>query len=163
MPFVIDFLEGKNGSLLVEGCGSGRHSSLASELGFKVIGFDFSLEMIKLAREADPEGFYLVADARALPFKDEVFNHSVSIAVLHHLKPEDCLEALKELRRVTANKSLISVWKHDELRGKAMIPWGSEMRFYYLYETEEFEKLVGRVFTSIELIPDEQNIVLSVL
>jgi ubiquinone/menaquinone biosynthesis C-methylase UbiE len=160
MQFIIDFLKGKSGKLLVTGCGSGRHSSYASKQGFKVMGMDFSLEMIKLALDKDPDGFYLVADVRALPFKDKVFDHSLSVAVIHHLNPSEGEKVLKELKRVTKGKSLLSVWLHPKLRGEVMIPWAKEKRFYYLYKVEEFKALVGKVFNKIKHIPEKGNIVL---
>lgn len=168
LSFVLEFLKDKSGALLVEGCGSGRHSGTASELGFNVLGIDFSPEMVKLALKNDPDGSYLVADVRALPFKDKVFNYSLSIAVIHHLKPEEGLVALRELKRVTNNESLISVWSKEQPRFKdspkqLMVPWGGELRSYYLYETEEFKELANKVFEKIEEIPDEQNIILRVL
>ncbi|MBD3311917.1 methyltransferase domain-containing protein [archaeon] len=167
LSFVLEFLKGKSGTILVEGCGSGRHSVTASELGFKVLGIDFSPEMVKIALKQDPEGSYLVADVRALPFKDKVFDYSLSIAVLHHLEPEEGLVALRELKRVTSNESLISVWSKEQPRFKdspkqLMIPWGTELRFYYLYESEEFKRLAGKVFEKVKEVPDEQNIILRV-
>jgi len=165
VSFVTHFLKSRSGSLLVEGCGSGRHSGFASRHGFNVVGFDFSVGMIKLARVNDPAGFYLVADVRALPFKDSVFDHSLSVAVLHHLKPGEGVKALKELKRVTKGESLISVWSKEQPRFKdspkeVMVPWDKEQRFYYLYETKEFRELVSKFFKNISEVPDEQNIVL---
>jgi ubiquinone/menaquinone biosynthesis C-methylase UbiE len=162
VSFVKEFLENKKGLLLVEGCGSGRHSAFASKQGLKVVGFDFSLEMVKLARKRDAQGFYVVADLRALPFKDKVFSNSLSIAVLNPLKQKEASTALKELKRVTKNKSLLSVWLHPELRGEALIPWSGQERFYYLYEHDEFKRLVSKVFKTIKHVPDEKNIVLVV-
>jgi len=40
------------------GCGTGRSSRFLKNLGFDVTGIDISPEMIKLAKERDPEGVY---------------------------------------------------------------------------------------------------------
>ena len=159
LPFVTEFLEGKSGSLLVSGCGAGRHSTFASEVGFEVTGFDFSERMIELAREKDPASKCLVADARCLPFKSELFDYSLSVAVLHHLRPPDVLLSLRELCRVTNGESLVSVWNHPSMRGEQMIKWGGEQRYYYLYDEVEFESLVHQVFSKVSRVSDELNYV----
>ena len=162
LSFVKDFLKARQGSLLVTGCGSGRHSIYASRNGFKVVGLDFSFKMIEEAVGDDNKSSYLVADVMALPFKNKVFNNSLSIAVLHHLRPAQALIALKELKRVTKSKSLISVWLHPELRGEKYVKWGRHDRFYYFYSKKGFMSLVKKVFKHIKELPDERNIVLIV-
>ncbi|MFW9958401.1 MAG: class I SAM-dependent methyltransferase [Candidatus Odinarchaeota archaeon] len=42
------------------GCGSGRSSRFLQRLGFQTVGIDISEEMVKRARESDPEGVYHV-------------------------------------------------------------------------------------------------------
>jgi SAM-dependent methyltransferase len=88
LSFVIDFISSHDGLLLDAGSGSGRHV-----INKQVVGIDFSFEMIKLARKKVSD--CLVADVRALPFKDKVFDNSICISVLHHLRPDECLIAFK--------------------------------------------------------------------
>lgn len=160
-PFVLDFVKDRKGLFLVEGCGAGRHSSLIPN----VVGVDFSFNMIKLAKSRDVNGRYLVADVRALPFKNKVFSYSLSVAVLHHLHPNDSIRALLELKRVTRNECLLSVWSKEQERFKdspseVFIPFGKQERYYYLYTKAEFESLVKKIFIKIKEIPDRENIVL---
>ena len=150
LGFVSDFLVGKSNVLDV-GCGSGRHKTS--------VGVDFSFEMVNIARERNPIGDYVVADARFLPFKDKVFLDSICIAVLHHLVPGEALFALNELKRVTVNTSLLSVWRRDDL-GPVNVKWGASERFYYIYSPEEFLSLVKKVFKSVSVVSDNKNIVL---
>lgn len=157
--FVVDFLAGKSGSLLVVGCGSGRHSVFASKNGLIVTGFDFSFKMIELVKQKDPVSHYLVADACSIPFIDGLFDYSLCVAVLHHLRPSEILIALKELKRVTKGQSLVSVWNHPSFRGEHLVKWGDQERFYYLYEREEFIDLIKQVFNKVTQVPDEQNFV----
>lgn len=42
------------------GCGTGRSTRFLQNLGFNVIGVDISVEMLRLAREHDPKGHYLL-------------------------------------------------------------------------------------------------------
>ena len=149
LGFVSEFLKDKIDVLDV-GCGSARHKTR--------FGVDSSFEMIKLARERNPSGDYVVADARFLPFKAKVFPDSICIAVLHHLVPGEALLALNELKRVTVNSSLLSVWHRDDL-GPVNVKWGASERFYYIYSEAEFNSLVFRVFKRVTLVPDSKNIV----
>jgi SAM-dependent methyltransferase len=51
------------------GCGEGRLTRDLRRLGHRAIGVDSSQSLIAAAREADPDGDYLHADAAALPFE----------------------------------------------------------------------------------------------
>src|SRR6266487_1129699 len=55
----------KPGSKILDvGCGSGWKSKYIINKGFNVVGFDFSEEMIKLAKEQVPSGEFLIKDMR---------------------------------------------------------------------------------------------------
>lgn len=54
-------------------CGSGRHTRLLRGLGWSV-GLDLSPVLLRLARAKDPEGPYVRADMRILPFADGSFS-----------------------------------------------------------------------------------------
>ncbi|MEM5813467.1 MAG: methyltransferase domain-containing protein [Candidatus Aenigmatarchaeota archaeon] len=56
-------------SIIDVGCGAGRHVRFLKQKNFFVIGLDFSLNMIKEAKKMC-NAFYILGDARALPFKD---------------------------------------------------------------------------------------------
>ena len=55
-------------------CGEGRVARDLAERGHPVIGVDLSPTLISAAREADPGGRYVLADASALPFLDATFD-----------------------------------------------------------------------------------------
>ena len=59
-------------------CGPGRHDSPLARMGCRVIGLDYSMELLKLAREGiqpgSPYPVYVRADARKIPFRDEAFD-----------------------------------------------------------------------------------------
>jgi len=64
------------------GCGEGRVTRDLKELGHRAVGVDASETMIAAAREADPSGEYLVADAAALPFSDGRADLAVAFMLL---------------------------------------------------------------------------------
>jgi SAM-dependent methyltransferase len=58
-----------DGRVLDVGCGEGRLTRELRAGGWNIVGIDASPAMIELARQADPDGDYRVADAAALPFE----------------------------------------------------------------------------------------------
>jgi trans-aconitate methyltransferase len=52
-------------------CGAGRHTRVLRERWWTV-GLDLSMSLLKIARKESPEGPYVRADMRELPFADEV-------------------------------------------------------------------------------------------
>jgi len=58
---------------------------------------DLSFEAIKILKQTQPTGFYVVADGMHLPFKSNGFSHIICSEVLEHL--ENDLQALKEMTR----------------------------------------------------------------
>jgi SAM-dependent methyltransferase len=80
------------------GCGEGRVSRDLRELGHRVVGVDQSSSMIAAAREADPEGEYVEADAAALPFEDG--SADLAIAFMSLMDMDDMPASVRELARV---------------------------------------------------------------
>lgn len=79
------------------GAGTGRFSRLASEIA-RVVAFDRSFEMLAQARGKGP--FDLVhGDAHALPFREDAFDLTFVVMVLHQLA--DAPRALGEVARVS--------------------------------------------------------------
>ena len=96
------------------GCGTGRLASRLSIMGFEVTGLDFSAQMLKVARSRNLVGAQGSVDC--LPFADETFDASISIAVLHHLREEKLVrKAIQEMVRVTRKGGTIIVWDHNPL------------------------------------------------
>ena len=59
-------------------CGPGRHDLAIAELGCSVVGLDYSMPMLKIARDSVPVNstypLYVRGDARHVPFKDTAFD-----------------------------------------------------------------------------------------
>lgn len=68
--------------------GSGRFALMLAKMGFTVIAFDYSFEMLKLAKEKAKKELlkiYLInGDVNRLPFKRNSFDASVSLRFLWH-------------------------------------------------------------------------------
>lgn len=79
------------------GAGTGRFSRLLSESN-PVVALDASREMLAIARGKGP--FAIVrGDAHRLPFRDETFDTTTVVMVLHHLS--DYRSAFREVARVS--------------------------------------------------------------
>jgi ubiquinone/menaquinone biosynthesis C-methylase UbiE len=87
-----------NGPILDLGCGEGRFARELRSRGENVVGVDASPAMIDLAREADPDGDYRVADAAALPFEAGAFQLVVAFMSLQDI--DDPERAIAEASRV---------------------------------------------------------------
>ncbi|HEY1699089.1 MAG TPA: class I SAM-dependent methyltransferase [Trebonia sp.] len=80
------------------GCGEGRVSRELTARGHAVTGVDASPTLLAAAREADPEGRYLIADAARIPLGDGEFDLIVSYNVL--MDVTDVAGAIREAARV---------------------------------------------------------------
>jgi ubiquinone/menaquinone biosynthesis C-methylase UbiE len=82
------------------GCGEGRFARALAAEGHQVTGVDLSPELVELARTADANGAYHVADAEDLPFDDGSFDLLVAFNVLSCVG--DLGRAVDEAARVLA-------------------------------------------------------------
>jgi ubiquinone/menaquinone biosynthesis C-methylase UbiE len=99
-PPFFDSLPPPRGLAVEIGCGEGRVARELRARGYEVVAFDVSETLVTLAREADPDGQYAVADAATLPIGDGAAELVVAFNVLHeipHLR-----QAVAEAARVLA-------------------------------------------------------------
>jgi SAM-dependent methyltransferase len=80
------------------GCGEGRLTRDLGALGHRVIGVDVSPRMLAAAREADPDGEYVEADAAKLPFEDGAAD--LALAFMSLMDMNDMRGAAIEIARV---------------------------------------------------------------
>lgn len=63
----------------------------------RIVYSDLSYEAVKILKQTQKNGYYVVADGMHLPFKSSGFSHIICSEVLEHL--ENDLQALKEMAR----------------------------------------------------------------
>jgi demethylmenaquinone methyltransferase/2-methoxy-6-polyprenyl-1,4-benzoquinol methylase len=89
------------GSALDVACGSGKLTaelaSIAGPAG-RVVGLDFSVQMLQIARRAHPKIEFSEGDALNLPFEDATFDAATVAFGLRNLA--DPVRGLREMRRV---------------------------------------------------------------
>jgi SAM-dependent methyltransferase len=80
------------------GCGEGRVTRDLRARGHEVVGVDAAPTLLRLAREEDPTGEYVLADAATLPFEPDAFDLAVAFNSL--MDVDDMPGAVQEAARV---------------------------------------------------------------
>jgi len=101
VKIMLEMIDSKPGCILDIGCAAGAEFEPLLARGFRIVGFDYAPDMIRLARRrfsASPDVRLCRADAEMLPFHDASFDHVVCLGVLEYLATYD--RALEEIHRV---------------------------------------------------------------
>ena len=148
-------LSGKR--ILDAGSGSGRDVEYFLEDGFKPIGVDLSLGLIKEAKKRVPKGEFLKQDFRKTKFKDNSFDGIWSVTSLIHLPKEEIKKTLKEFHRLLDKDGIvyISVKKGTGSKEIKKEKYNNEPRTFYFYEQIEMEELVKEF--GFKIISSESN------
>jgi 2-polyprenyl-3-methyl-5-hydroxy-6-metoxy-1,4-benzoquinol methylase len=101
-----------NSMILDAGCGAGRFVQDAANLGYNVIGMDYSHGMTVKAsrirsREVNLNVAFLQGDVESLPIKNSTFDVIVCLGVVTYLKSED--DALHELARILKPGGVLAI------------------------------------------------------
>jgi 2-polyprenyl-3-methyl-5-hydroxy-6-metoxy-1,4-benzoquinol methylase len=140
--------------VLDAGCGEGfgLRSILAQRP--RVVGMDYELEALQVAKRLTAIGDFSVGDLRSLPFRANQFDLTICLEVLEHIeRPE---HALAELCRVSGGWMLLSV-PHEPLfrganllRGKNVQAWGNDPGHINHWSARGFARFVGRQCRVVE-------------
>jgi SAM-dependent methyltransferase len=96
------------GRLTLElGCGEGRVVRDLTTRGHRVVGLDSSPTLLGHAREADPSGRYVLADAARVPFADDAFDLVVAYNSLMDIEGMEA--AVREAARVLETNGRLCV------------------------------------------------------
>ena len=108
-----------SGALVADvGCGNGKNMNDIIKGGGTVIGMDFSEGLIKICAEKEFE--VQVADAVMIPYRSQVFDYAINVAVLHHISSEKRRIRMCEetLRIVTiGGVALFCAWAYEQDKG----------------------------------------------
>jgi SAM-dependent methyltransferase len=110
------------------GCGPGHVARYLREQGAAVLGIDLSPEMVRKARQLNPEIEFRVGDMRSLDLPDDGLAGVLAFYSLIHLEEAEIPPVLREIRRVLAPGGLALFAFHigdetlhrDELWGHAI-------------------------------------------
>lgn len=127
------------------GCGTGQASAAIPVRNRRLVGFDFSLPALAVARTEGPYHLRIGGDIRSLPFRDGAVAGLWNLGVMEHFPQEEGIAILRELRRVLAPGGVAILFWPPE--------WGSSR--WVLAPIEWLKtRLQGRPF---HFFPDEVN------
>jgi SAM-dependent methyltransferase len=154
-PNVVNFINlFPEGSKMLEiGCGNGKNLQIRPN---DIKGVDIVSEFVE---ECKSDGLDVIqADATKLPFDNNTFDATLSVAVLHHLSTiQRRLNAISEMLRVTKSggKLLIEVWSiedNDKADGPdTMVPWKCRIdditykRYYHFFQHDEIYDIINSI------------------
>lgn len=100
---------------------------------------DLSYEAVKILKQTQKSGYYVVADAMHLPFKSNVFSHIICSEVLEHVEHD--MQVLKEMARALkrVSGSLIITVPHRKCYFSNDDDF---VKHYRRYEISEIKKLM---------------------
>lgn len=99
----------RSGLILDIGCGPGQFSKYCMEKGFRVIGIDFSSNMINKATKMVPNGIFCVMDMRNLGFELIKFDGLLVAYSFLHIEERSIVPALKGFYSVLKPDSVMSI------------------------------------------------------
>lgn len=161
-PGIKDFIDGLEHNSLISdiGCGNGKNMIHPNQT---FIGVDFSIELSKICNQKKNE--VLAANNVNLPFKSNIVDATISIAVIHHLSEKITREkCIQELIRITRKNGLIfiQVWAYEDKTKKyssqeAFVDWKLQKsdkvykRYYHLFIKGELEQLVNKSAKNLQI------------
>eukprot|EP00033_Pygsuia_biforma_P003343 GCRY01003663.1.p1 GENE.GCRY01003663.1~~GCRY01003663.1.p1 ORF type:complete len:261 (-),score=43.05 GCRY01003663.1:2-784(-) len=115
------------------GCGNGKYLGVNRDLN--MFGSDCCPGLVNICRANQHEA--LVADNLSLPYRDQAFDHVISIAVIHHFSTaKRRAAALKELARIVrpSGTGLVFAWakenrKRQQAISEQFVPWHLQKKF----------------------------------
>jgi SAM-dependent methyltransferase len=102
-----------SGTWLDVGCGTGLVEHFLHDETRHIIGIDLVESMLRIAKNRCVHCQYFRADALKIPFANNSFDLTFSIALMHHVESKDRLPLLKEISRVTKAGGYISTFEHN--------------------------------------------------
>lgn len=120
----------------------------------EIVATDNHSKVLALAERLTPPSAYpeirvASADALALPYPDGAFDFALCSLAFHHLGPENCIRALREMERVTTRGFLVNDLLRDRLAA-ALIWLVSRALFAHPFTRHDGPASVMRAYTRDE-------------
>ena len=145
MPTIKDFLSNLKfkPKILDLGCGPGYESMRLHSLGAEIVGVDFSLESIKIARKRNPQCTFLCKDYFELDESIGLFDGIFSSGSIIHISYEKLPRLFEILAHLVRNDGILELIIQNG-NGKKITE--------HIIENEKFERIIY-LFTLKQLKP----------
>jgi acetyltransferase-like isoleucine patch superfamily enzyme/ubiquinone/menaquinone biosynthesis C-methylase UbiE len=130
------------------GCGEGIITAILAEKCPSIIGCDYSLEALRMAKEKYQHITFMYSNSTTLRFDDESFTKAVLSDVAEHLLPQQFVKTLKEIRRVLVEDGILILTTPLTSRGTHC----STYAHIYEYSRDEVESILLNMFSHVELL-----------
>ena len=94
------------GRVLVPGCGDGRDSRYLASLDLKVVSFDLSQNMLRIAKAQDSEGAYFRFDMRQMGALAGLFDGIWASGCLYHLNKREFAGGVRQCHRLLSSNGI---------------------------------------------------------
>lgn len=144
LPYINEFLDllPAGAKILDVGSGPGQFTQHMLSKGFQVTGIDFSVEMLKIAREKVPTGKFEHMDMRHLSFPDSTFDGLFAAYSLIHIPSEEIEATLRGFNRVLKPGGHLEIavqqGEADQIINEPFLP--SEKMFFNFFTPERLSK-----------------------
>ena len=121
------------------GCGPGWESAELERRGFRAVGLDLTVEMLRYARREQPASGHVLGDVRGLPFADRSFDGAWACASLLHVPYAEVDVALAEAHRVLmVGAPFVCSVQAGEQEGMVGSPSTPGLKFYAYHQPENW-------------------------
>lgn len=140
---IIESLYLKSPKIFEVGCGFGWNLDYLNEnlKNSGIFGCDFSSGQLRYARNMfkDKDISFCYGEAQDVPFKDRMFDISLSVTVLQHIPEDKIKEAVEELERVTKDY-IILIELDKNVTRENEIPFFNSTGVHFLHDYEKLFK-----------------------
>ncbi len=137
-----------NDKVLDVGCGEGIITAILAEKCTAIIGCDYSLEALEIAKERYRHITFIYSNSTTLRFNDETFTKVVLSDVAEHLLPQQFVKTLKEIRRILIKDGMLILTTPLTSKGIHC----STYAHIYEYSKDEVESVLRNTFSRVEFL-----------
>jgi acetyltransferase-like isoleucine patch superfamily enzyme len=140
--------------VLEVGCGEGIILSILKKASSNIIGCDYSMEALDVAKRNNPDVEFVFSSCTNLKFEGERFTKVVLSDVAEHLLPKQFIRALAEIDRVLKRNGELVLTTPLTGKGKDT----STYAHIYEYSEKEMRKILERFFRKVVFVNDKYGV-----
>jgi len=141
-------------NILDVGCGEGIITAILAEKARSIVGCDYSIEAINVAKKHHPHIEFIYSNSTSLAFDDQSFAKVILSDVVEHLMPVQFIKTLLQMNRVLKAEGQVILTTPITGKGKNT----STYAHIYEYSENEIQKILSEIFCNVKFINKEFGI-----